>query len=857
MKKKMKAVCCCSLVLSMCLGTVASAEMVSTSDKDVAKRAVSFYHGEDSEFVKISHPEKAASTKTENVTDGLLDYLGNGRVGVPGVDEGANGQGDRGQGYSWAAVAYGDWMYVSTLYNPTMSTIQLMDNGLGHDYDPELLESLMNTFYRGEFFVSEEDDKNPGSVLSKINVKTGEIKILMSKEKTKTNVNFRNAIQFNEKLYFCGAVNGVPSIYEIDPNNNDEIKCVFIDESMKSPDAWSQALKKRLSPAIRGMSVYKDYVVISCVGLDENPYIAISKDPSKGFEKIAFTWKDVKNKIPGELLGYPACHLTDSIYGGSIWEMITFNDKLYIAICTGTPDNSPDGGKTMQSFALMRGECNGDPTLRESWTWSPVIGDKNDGAKYTFGIDPERTRSGACNMMVFKDHLYIGEYNDTEIALINILFDKDASFMADNLEQSVNLYRMDKNENIEMVMGDSTEMFPNGGISGMGSGFDKCENQYIWRMDTFQDKLYVGTFDESSILYPVGQISNGDIFNLTPEQWERQMEYLKELIKELMDKMKEEAAEQEALKENKTEENIGIEEEAIVDPEEISEENESEIEEMPDAKVLEVTEQPLEENAELAVLEELYAASESVSEGVSIFDLPQTMDGEGGYDLHSLGELHQAMIMISGMLEQDESWTDDQKLEAKVRFAEFYETLYQYYNDEETKNQLPDFVKEVYEKILNNQYLEKVIGMSRCIGYLRENVRGFDMMSSKDGVNFEIITRDGLGDNHNQGLRTFAISNNEKNPWMCIGTANPFYGTQIWRLQDESLVFAEEKPVEPEEKPNPEEKPESDLKPESKPEVSDEKKDTPETGDASNAGMLSMLALASGAVIILMKKRRY
>ena len=47
-----------------------------------------------------------------------------------------------------------------------------------------------------------------------------------------------------------------------------------------------------------------------------------------------------------------------------------------------------------------------------------MAGDQEkDGARYTFGIDPERTRSGAANLIVYNDHLYIGEYNDEEIAL--------------------------------------------------------------------------------------------------------------------------------------------------------------------------------------------------------------------------------------------------------------------------------------------------------------------------------------------------------------------------------------------------------------------------------------------------------
>ena len=832
MRSKMKRLMSGALVSVMCFSTVAQA--ADYSDKDVAKRAVAFYDGveADENFVKISHPEKPTSTKTTNVSDGILDYLGNGKMGIPGVDEGAEGQGDRGQCYSWAAASYGDYMYISTQFNPMMETIGLMGSGLGHEYDAKMIESLINAMYRGEFFTGEEDKGKPGSVLSKINVKTGDIEILMSKEKTGTNVNFRNGIRFRNKLYFCGSVNGIPSIYEIDPENGDKTTCVFQDESMKVEGAWNQALKKQLSPAIRGMAVYEDHLVINCVGLDENPYIAISKDPSKGFEKIAFAWKDVENKVPGELLGYPACHLTDSIYGGSIWELIEFNGDLYVALCTGTPANSPDGGKTMQSFAIMRGECEGDPEKRESWTWTPVIGDKEDGAKYTFGIDPERTRSGACNMMVHDDHLYIGEYNDTEIALINILFGLDAEFMAENLDQSVSLYRMDKDENIELVMGNSTKMFPES-LSGMGSGFDKCENQYIWKMDTFEGKLYVGTFDESSILYPIGQFSNGDILELTDEQWDRQIKYLKELIKELLESLK------------KPEEQVSTMSVDQIDKEEL----------------------------DMEVLEELAEAGEEAPTDMTALDLPKTMSDKDGFEISSIGELHQALIMMDGMLDQSEDWTEEQKLESKVRFAEFYKSAYDAYMNPEIGDKLPDFVKDIYEKILSNEKLQKVINMARVIVALRENVRGFDMMVSEDGIHFETITRDGLGDGHNQGLRAFAISREEQNPWMCIGTANPFYGTQLWRLQADSLSFEtpEEKPdpetkPDPEVKPDPETKPDSEVKPEVKPETKPNQEVKPEaqtedgvpqTGDTSNLPLMGgMFAVSCAAVAVVLMKRR-
>ena len=55
----------------------------------------------------------------------------------------------------------------------------------------------------------------------------------------------------------------------------------------------------------------------------------------------------------------------------------------------------------------------------------------------------------------------------------------------------MNLYRMDKNENMELVVGNSTKMFPNGSLSGLKSGFGRNENQYIWRMEVYDGKLYV------------------------------------------------------------------------------------------------------------------------------------------------------------------------------------------------------------------------------------------------------------------------------------------------------------------------------------------------------------------------------
>lgn len=469
-----------------------------------SKGAVTYKSGEYT-LTKISHPEKGSGE-----IDGIVDYVGNGVVAA--YDE---GQGDRGQNYAWAAIAYGDDVYVSTNYNSLGLTLNFMDSVLGNDFDPAEMTATLNVMFNGHFYTGEPDGATTGGVLTKIDTKTNEVSVLMSSSHDGNSVQLRNACAHKDKLYFCGSVNGLPKIIEVDPATD---KCTIIYEGINPKDYYAAYLEG-ICTGIRGLCSFGDYLVVSMVTL-EGPQILIAENPSAGQE--AFTVIADQQ----DLYDYPAYHFPDSIYGGSIWEMVEYNDALYVSICTGTPENKPDKN-TMQSFAIVRGNIGDSYT---DWTWTPVIGDKSDGAKYTFGIDPERTRAGAGVMHIYNDYLYIGEYNDEEIPLENILFKANFDFMNANLEQSVSLYRMDKNENIELIVGDATTMFPEGGKSGIGSGFGRNENQYIWRMADYNGKLYVGTFDTSSLLEPIGQFANGDLLSMTPSEWASLIGYVKDFI---------------------------------------------------------------------------------------------------------------------------------------------------------------------------------------------------------------------------------------------------------------------------------------------------------------------------------------
>ena len=677
-------------------------------------------------FEKISHPTKGTMS-----ADGIVDYIGNGAVDVITDSSDPNyNAGDRGQNYSWSSVAYGDWMYVGTCYSAMGNTLTLMQNILGDKFDKDVMEAALKAMFNGTFYYGHEDGVDGGGILVKVNTKTGETKLLMSNSLNGYAPLFRNAIAYNGKLYFCGSVHvngrsGLPSVYEIDPTD-DSYKAVYV--GLSSMQDYGAAYKKGISTGIRGMCVYNGKLVISNVFADattgkSGATILASSNPSEGFTVIA---------SQDDLFDYPAYTYRDSIYGGSVWDMVEYNGHLYVSICTGTEENAPDDN-TMQSFAIVRGDENADGTF----TWTPLIGDQErDGARYTFGIDPERTRSGAANLIVYKDHLYIGEYNDEQIAMERILFNKtgeggdgslggvDCSFVNANLEQSVNLYRMDKDENIELLVGDATTMFPNGGISGIGSGFGHNENQYIWRMEVYDGKLYIGTFDTSSLLEPIGQFSNGDIIGMTPEQWATQLQYIKELLELLYEK-------------NSTKPVATYEMQAT--PETATPETAMYMDDM------------------AVEVEDSFA-----SEAADLTDMMEMAPDVLGNDTEV------------AVLSPENSVED--RITSLQDFSDYYETMLDQYEQLAAEYDLGDDLKDAFEKLLNQETWDKIKSVLVCLHYMRTASRGFDMYVTSDGVNFETLTTSGFGDPYNHGLRVFAVTNQG----LCLGTANPFYGTQLW-----------------------------------------------------------------------------
>ena len=706
--KKFKKILCTILVLCIVFGCIS----VAAAAKGVVYKSPTSNY----EMTKISHPDAK-----QGETDGLIEY--------------PSGDYDRGQSYAWSAVGYKDYIYVGTCYAAVYSTILQMVK-FSPDMDLEGLKKGTDAFFNGAQYLGDPknnpEDKNR-SVIVKFNTKTGDVKIV---DGPNDFGGFRAAVEFKDKLYFACATDS-PYLLEIDPNKNDAKQKVFVCER---PD------DKTVSVGIRGLTVVGDKLISSAIG-NEGAYIVASSEPSKGqksFKTIA-TQK--------QLFDYPAYHYYDDIFGGSIWDMVCFEGKLYFTVVTGKKDHK-------QSFAMFVGEEND----KGVWEYRLLVGEKDKGAKYPFGLG--HPRSGAANLIVHDDHIYIGSYNDPMADMPDAVFKQNWYNLYLDFSNPVNIWRMDKDENFEMVMGDPNELFPE--VKGnMGEGFGDGMNQYIWRMASYDGKLYAGTIDLSSIMSPMGQLLNGDIFRRDPAEWKTQSKYIYEFIKYIIESNK-----------------------------------------------------PQAEKAALA---------------------------------KDASSLSKDLVLLSAL--SDKGGVND--LKNTDRFLEILERASETYD--KIKSQLPENITAALDKVLNFNAVRNFYSFTQVCKYLSKSKPGFDLAVSNDGLNFEMITRDGFGDKYNHGLRTFAINDDG----LFCGTANPFYGAQVWKIKEVGKTPEDgSKPVVPEtQAPDIEDE---DLKPnlpenedaDTDSQAEEQKEEAPNTGVEILGSVLALGTLSAGVALAFMSRKK-
>ena len=675
------------------------------------------------------------TSESGNYTATKLSHPNDDVMQPDGIIEYENGINDRGENYSWSAVGHGDYMYVGVLYGAISRTLQIMAAQNNIDYS--LFKASVDALFNGTLFMGDEEN-NPNnenrSMLLKLNTKTGEVTVV----RPPNDASYRAAIEYKGKLYFAASASQ-PYLLEIDPTD-DSTKIVYTSQKPSNPF---------ISVGIRGLTVVNDNLVASMIG-DNGAYIVSSNNPSQGessFKTIA-TQED--------LLDYPAYYYNDNIFGGAIWDMVEFNNKLYVTVVTGKSENK-------QAFAMFSGKENEETG---KWDFNLIVGDEKDGATYPYGLGADR--SGAGNLFVYDNHLYIGGYNDPMIALADVLNMKFEDIYKD-ISSPVCLWRMDTNEKIEMVAGDSNELFPTV-LGNQSAGFGSNLNQYVWRMAEYDNKLYVGTFDIGSLAYPLMQFTNGDVLHMTPEEIKSQIHYIKALL-EILKKNDENSSKlpnysnDDLINDNLTDDNLNTD----IDDTDNLHTNDSNND-------TDITNSKFENNNIIEeITEETPTLTEESSEEYYINSLS---DAEQENLENTLTDLYDGLLNLDSIL-NDTAYIDSETNTVKsYSIIDIYQNLVNKYLA--IRDFLPKNLVEILDKSLNQESVDNLFYFLETCKYLSVGERGFDLLVSEDGINFETITNNGFGDPYNHGCRIFAVTNSG----LTLGTANPFYGTQVWKITD-------------------------------------------------------------------------
>ena len=786
-----KAIACLGAIVA-CATALAGIPATAMADDSAGLTPQYTYNSQNDNgmtFEKVSHADQGLSQ-----ADGVVDYTGDGTIAPYTAGLSTTGNGDRGQSYSYAAASSGDWVYIGTMYGGLGVQAILNRDMTSLGLTSKQATALIQTMYAGNMYLGEPDGKSAGGMLFKFNVKTGKTKILMSKS---TGIDggkgviptFRSAFKMNGKLYFEGMVmdtnnkdltqqeiqtamayqNGFPCIYEVDPANNDKLTKVYDSVDV---DGFRSLVKGNVFTSTRAIGSFGNTLIAG----DLKP---TADGKGKALLVASKTPSDPNSyKVIADMASFdnlPAIHRQDVNGGGGIYQVQEFNGKLYVVVCTGDTSTLNEENGTMRSFAIYVGENKGDSTNKADWTWRPLVGDTAKGAKYYYGLDKSRVSAGACTLQVYGDHLYIGDYNDVSSALQGFVTKSNFVTQATNLEQSVNLYRMDKNENVEMLVGDKNDTFPKGGSTGLGSGYDNHMNQYTWQTTVHEGKMYLSTMNTTTLLEPIAQFTNGDILNMNEKDWNNTVHYLRVFLRLLWGMGPTDPASAIATQSNDQNAKVTTQTmpstdnpEALVDWARIqagkdasaAQPQTTDAKSVSSAKPISLTAAQTKELVDGikdgSIVPGSLAASGSSDEASQLFDINNELDNlgsqlsdKGSADFaNNYGEVTDAFFSIADII--------------------------------------PDKFKGLYEMLVKLTSKANLKAYAKSLPYLAKSKRGFnlfeitDRSAANEGVTVGTVTDNGFGDPFNHGLRIFC----DTDDYMVVGTANPFYGTQLWRVRN-------------------------------------------------------------------------
>lgn len=658
--------------------------------------------------------------------DFIIQKLSNPTKGEKEAD-GFNSAVDRRNGYAWAMAESKNYIYIGSNRNIIFSLIKSIFI-LGN-----FAETITDLIFEDD--VSTETVDNSAEIF-RYNKLTKKIEQVYKSELTLEGgfyesgyisaVSFKPYNEDNESIYIGAFGNNYTRILKFKENyviDVDKPEVVFIDNTGKS--------------SVGAMGVHEAKLYFGLMITDTDLRIMESAAPSKNTWNIVADLNDFNN-IPNVDIG--------SGRSGGIFDLISYNGYLYAIIGSGNKPINESGFLIFKGkyIGLMAKESN-----RYGWKWDMIVG---PNGKYEAGMGinsyaiatPFKYKASDG-----KEYVYVGTFSNV-IQSTQKLISFDFSYLYENFVKPTQLYRFDENDNWEMIIGTPSKNEPlqirignyKAGFIPDNSGINYSSNHYIWRMAEYNEKLFLGTFDSSS-LYDY----------LIPKNIPDYIDSFEGILIILLNFL--------SLINVIKSEDIKTILQLFNDYEYF------------DDKYINNYDALSLSYASLHFNE--IKPSDYIEKVMKNIDL--------NYNLNILNSLNALAKKIPTSISSD----NDKYLEAiylylssqlgKSTIENIKNTIYKLSNN---KKQLKLLLFKIKDLVTSQEFLTQLYYMKSIRKMIDTSIKGADLYVSEDGIHFKKITINGFNDKYNYGLRTFVSSTDG----LYIGTANPFYGGQLWKLSE-------------------------------------------------------------------------
>ena len=508
-----------------------------------------------------------------------------------------------------------------------------------------------------------------------------------------------------------------------------------------------------------------------------------------GWNQVAdyrdFTYTALVPGENGEMVEQKGFYGTDSFVGATagspFWDMTAYNGELYATI------------PNMLGYVVFRGHPAqaGEEANEYGWVWKEVVGrDKDspnnqgfsktdklgftDASSYALGYQSVVGALGTFDGKLYAydiDHTISAELAGIQ-GMLMLMSDPQNATLSPYLKP---LYTVINHAQTLWCMdADSKEFSEVKGFTELTEG--TC-NEYVWKHGEYNGEFYISTMDSKVIYNYLTRITGGSLFEMTPEEWERQVGYITEFAKKLItDKLSD-------FDINEFVNNI-INKETVPDaqPDKLQE-----LRNKLTATIRQIA--GMEQWQKLLMFGMTYLSDRFVTEETTaVYIQLQEMAAElSKLDVNDSEAVMAFLDHYDALLEQ-----------LKATYASLKETIIQNpdflaLTDEEKAHltEILDETQSALEAVLNENFgpeiakLQDVAAAFKMYMDISKVVagdeQGFDIFKTADGENWEVVTRDGFGDKFNYGALRFVTTEEG----MYITTANPFFGGQLYLLSND------------------------------------------------------------------------